>query len=96
MQGLSKKNMVSNKLANDAIKELEESIKYCQDHGTIQRKFKMAIDVIKSLTEQIDDMRSRPLTDSEMYQLLQKALKVEDKEYWKVYCRLIEKEHGIV
>lgn len=95
MQGLSKKNMVSNKLANDCVKELEASLGYCEDHGTIHRKLKMAIDVINSLTEQIDDMRSRPLTDSEMYQLLQKALKVEDKEYWKVYCRLIEKEHGI-
>ena len=95
MQGLLKKNMVSNKLANDCVKELKASLGFCEDHGTVHRKLKMAIDVINSLTEQIDDMRSRPLTDAEMYQLLQKALKVEDKEYWKTYCRLIEKEHGI-
>jgi hypothetical protein len=87
--------MVSNKLANDCVKELKASLNFVEDHSTVHRKLKMAIDVINSLTEQIDDMRSRPLTDSEMYQLLQKALKVEDKEYWKVYCRLIEKEHGI-
>jgi len=87
--------MVSNKMANDAVKELQASIGFCEDHGTIQRKIKIAIEVINSLVQQIDDMRSRPLTDSEMYQLLQKSMKGENKEHWKVFCRLIEKEHGI-
>lgn len=87
--------MVSNKMANDAVKELEASIGFCEDHATIHKKLKLAIDVINSLVEQIDEMRSRPLTDSEMYQLLQKSMKVENAEHWKVFCRLIEKEHGI-
>ena len=87
--------MVSNKMANDAVKELEASLGFCEDHATIHKKLKLAIDVINSLVEQIDEMRSRPLTDSEMFQLLQKAMKSEEKEHWKTYCRLIEKEHGI-
>jgi len=87
--------MVSNKMANDAIKELEASLGFCEDHATIHKKLRLAIDVINSLVEQIDEMRSRPLTDSEMYQLLQKSMKVENAEHWKVFCRLIEKEHGI-
>ncbi len=87
--------MVSNKVANDAVKELKASLGFLEDHATVHKKLKLAIDVINSLVEQIDEMRSRPLTDSEMYQLLQKAIKVEDKEHWKTYCRLIEKEHGI-
>ncbi len=87
--------MVSNRVAHIVVKELEASLNFCEDHATVHRKLKMAIEVINTLVQQIDEMRSRPLTDGEMQQLLQKAMKVEDKEHWKTYCRLIEKEHGI-
>jgi predicted Rdx family selenoprotein len=87
--------MVSNRVAHIVVKELEGSLNFCEDHATVHRKLKMAIEVINTLVQQIDEMRSRPLTDGEMQQLLQKAMKVENKEHWKTYCRLIEKEHGI-